>query len=336
MKRLAWLFYLTFIFFCIQAISCAQNIQTKSDSKNEFTIVSYNTQEFFDGVRDGCEYEEFRNKANWGTEQYKIRLERLCQVIRYLNADVMVFQEIENEAVLQDISNELSGDSWKNNKLWTYSCFSKEAGAAIGNGVLSRFPLTEMNIHALDIRSEKTSQPMMRPIMHVKIQINNREVDLYVNHWKSKSGGEEKTETWRNWQESVLAKLILDNSSKEENNYSALFCGDFNRDIKDFEIIKNDSEGNVILRNQNEKVKIKSPWLDSHGKIIPGTGSYYYNGDWERIDHIFYTGHLFLDDFGPRIDGPWCDDLGRPEGFKIYSGNGFSDHLPVMAHVYLE
>ena len=50
----------------------------------------------------------------------------------------------------------------------------------------------------------------MRPIMEVNLDVGGRNVILFVNHWKSKSGGEEESEIWRDWQETLLAGRLAE------------------------------------------------------------------------------------------------------------------------------
>ena len=334
MKRYVWLFCFMVINVCLVGCSgCKVNVQTNALQKGEFSIVSYNAQEFFDGKKDGCEYSEFKKNGNWGVEAYKVRLERLCKVIRIIDADVFVFQEIENEEILQDISNFLSGDSWRQKDLWSYSVFAKEPDSAIGNAVISKYPLKELKVHGLDIQSEDEKQPSMRPVIQVKIEVGETVVSLFANHWKSKSGGEEETELWRNWQELQLANLILNCRSTEGENFRAVICGDFNRDINDFCLNENksDEEGNVIFRGSENQIKVTTPWIDKWGNSISAEGSYFFQDEWEKIDQIFVTGKIGIKSFAPQIREEWTSEEGIPQGYKLYNGEGFSDHLPVKA-----
>ena len=47
--------------------------------------------------------------------------------MRQLDADVYVFEEIENKNILIDISNRLSGNSWNQGRNWNYAFFAKLA-----------------------------------------------------------------------------------------------------------------------------------------------------------------------------------------------------------------
>src|SRR5574344_287835 len=80
-----------------------------SGSSCRLKILAWNADTFFDGENDGNEYSEFLKSKKWGREAYAVRLERLCSVIRSIDADVVVIEELEKEGQLVDISNSLCG-----------------------------------------------------------------------------------------------------------------------------------------------------------------------------------------------------------------------------------
>ncbi|MBQ5356449.1 MAG: hypothetical protein IIU08_11325, partial [Clostridia bacterium] len=43
---------------------------------------------------------------------YSKRLDSLCEIMALLSSDILVLVEIENEAVVQDITNRLAGSEW--------------------------------------------------------------------------------------------------------------------------------------------------------------------------------------------------------------------------------
>lgn len=304
-----------------------------SPSKTSFTIASWNVQTFFDAFTDGCEYSDFKSSAKWSEEKYEVRLKRLCQVLSSLDADIFALQEIENQGIIQDIANHFAGNAWNPEKNWTYACFSKTRGSAIGCAILSKYPLFGLKSHSLDIRSEKSDQPSMRPIMEVSADIKGREIIIIVNHWKSKSGGAGESQVWRKWQEKVLAQRLAE--LEKESEAACIILGDFNQDLLEFEsdFSGQKSEGNIIL---NQSVRVFSPWFQADGSLSSEIGSYYYKNQWERIDHIFTFKNASIKDFAPRAEEPWADESKVPLSYKIYTGQGYSDHLPVMATVTVE
>lgn len=301
------------------------------------SLVNWNVQTFFDAQTEGSEYSEFQSAGRWSKDKYLTRLTRLCNVMRSLNADIYVFEEIENEAVIYDLSNQLVGDTWNNKNKWHYACFSKDEGASIGCAVISRFPLKNMKVHAFDVRTQKQAQPGVRPLLQVTADIDGYELVIFVNHWKSKLGDndeeESESEIWRDWQEAVLGNSILESGAG-----ACVICGDFNRDARDF-VIKFDGverspntvfRGICDVRNGSSSVKVYNPWFCADGAFASENGSYYYDEKWERIDNIFAYGKVKLSSFAAKAEEPWANEKGFPVGYKIYTGEGYSDHLPVM------
>lgn len=302
---------------------------------NSLTLASWNVQTFFDGQTDGTEYSDFQGGGKWSKDKYITRLHRLCDVMHAINADVFVFEEIENESVIYDISNQLAGDSWNKANRWYYACFAKTPGTAIGCAVFSKYPLSMLKVHSTDIRVQKEKQPSARPLLQVTVNVNGTPLTLFVSHWKSKSGGEEDSEIWRDWQESVLGYTLLNEAPQ-----AAVLCGDFNRDAGDFVTSFGGSENkkNTIFRITGKSItqaEVYNPWFSADGTYVTDTGSYYYNEKWERIDNIFTWGNVKITSFGPRAEEPWANEQNIPVGYKQYTGEGYSDHLPLVCTLYL-
>ena len=351
MKRLILIFWLAVMMTaCSMSEGDSCPVRGPSGSQS-FSLVNWNLQTFFDGVTEGSEYSDFKSAAKWSNSKYYTRLQRLCQVIASLNADIYVFEEVENEGVLNDIANQFAGNSWDHSKNWTYCAFAKEKKSAIGCALLSKHPLFGLKTHSLDIRTQKYSQPSMRPLLEISASINGREVRFLVNHWKSKSGGEEESEIWRDWQEAQLSDRLA--KLAEEGQLPCIICGDFNRDAKEFCRLEGGSAGavggpaktaggthtaNVLLRGAGgtKGIKVYSPWFTEGGSFSSEIGSYYYKGSWERIDHIFAYGKVRISGFSPKAESPWANEDKSPAAYKIYNGSGYSDHLPLMANIILD
>ena len=307
-------------------MSCKCPVNSYEDNGAFFVdVINWNLQTFFDANKDGCEYSQFQH-ASWTEEKYKKRLKTLCEFIRQTQADVYLFEEVENSAILQDISNELVAlRSIK--KGYNYSCFSKEPGDAIGIAILSRYPLKDINVHQLDYQD--CEQPRLRAILHAKVCINDEQsFSLYGCHWKSKYGGVEKSEVWRNAQEQLLTNLLI------KNNNKFLVAGDFNRTLEEF-LSDSDStkDGLLILKGSQLDLEVYSPWL-VYESVLNTNGSYYYEENWEKIDHFFYSKDLEVVDFKTITNEITTKSDGIPYRYSLYNGTGSSDHLPL--HCVLE
>lgn len=328
-----------FVFaFSILFTGCSQpsifeNSSSDSD-KNSGPSISFscwNAQTFFDSECEGTEYEDYQNLGKWSRDKYLTRLSRLCEVMSALDTDIVVLEEIENASVVQDIANQFAGNSWGSGRNWSYACFAKESGAAIGCAVFSKYPLSDLRVHSMNIQSQEQEQPSSRPLIQVSVIIEDKNLVLFANHWKSKASGENSSEIWRDWQESLLVDRIT-SLRKKDKDVACVLCGDFNRDAREF-VCKFDGEEkseNMIFRGIDQNLEIYSPWFNASGDYSTEIGSYYYDNEWERIDHIFVLGNVNFSAFSPRASSPWAANDSVPKAYKLYNGEGYSDHLPIV------
>lgn len=327
MKKFFVLLAASVMMFC----GCEFPTTERLGNQQKISVVTWNVQTFFDSQKDGCEYADFIKNENWDSKMYFQRLERLCKVMLELDADVYVLQEIENSDVIYDVCNQLTQKSWNSKDGWAYSCFYKIEGSSIGCGVISKYQLQDLTTHMIDIRTDFCEQPDMRAIMKVNVLVGEKKLCMFVNHWKSKSGDETGTEKWRNFQEALLASQVLD------CNECGIICGDFNRDIREFNLICGDDSGkNVQLQGKflkGDNAFVYTPWIDETGDYTCEIGSYFYKNSWERIDNIFSFGDAKILSFEPCVDPMWTNEKGIPVSYKIYTGEGYSDHLPLKACV---
>ena len=348
---------LLFLMLCVLFFGCGCSNLFDSSSgalafrkadKSELSVVSWNLQTFFDAADSGTEYEDFiGKKSKWTEAKYKARLEKLCSFMKAVNADIFCFMEIENAAVVQDIANALqigvSGMSWP------YVCFARESGASLGCAVFSRYEPESLTVHSVDYRAvvplsafcefsagEELSQPSMRPLMEVRFSLGNvsgdgnaagsgRRLALFTAHWKSKSSGAKSSEVWRNCQEAVLAGRI---ERAVADGYSVIACGDFNRELSEF--VYSRMEGCVDLRGNFGSVTVRSPWFTSQSN-----GSYCFQGVWNRIDHFFFAGDTECAFFSVYEEDDFVTAGGLPNSYDVWTGEGCSDHLPLICRVRL-
>lgn len=293
----------------------------------EVTITSWNIQTFFDSVTQGTEYSDFKKSKNWNLEKYKSRLENLCTAINILDSNIIIFQEIENKEIIYDIYNKIAYNNWNKNKQYKYAYFAKNSNNATGCAIISQYKITKTATHNFYIN--KTEQTQLRPILEVDLEINKKPLKLIINHWKSKSGGEEITEKWRIQQEDILYSIFNNNKDKK-----IIACGDFNKNIEDF-IIKDEYVLLNKLKNNiyKEEQKVYCPWLDKKFNIK--IGSYYYNNKWQKIDHFFINDKSLIKDFSVETNLLWNNENFIPKRYILYNNTGFSDHLPIKCKIIL-
>lgn len=330
MKRNLYIFFtIIYVILALASLSSCQADMASGEKKDysldhDIRIASWNVQTFFDSNNSGNEYDEFKKSKTWNQDAYCRRLEKLCSVIKALDAEVFVMQEIENEGVMYDISNFLAGE-WNQQKIYFYACFAKDEGSAIGCGILSRYELSDMTVHSICSTKEgKRISPRMRPLIEVTVTKGGGKLKLFVNHWKSMSGGKEASELWRNKQEALLADRF---ALCKKEGLASIAMGDFNRDIESF--CPGPVSDSVLLNG----LEVQSPWFTSSNALLE-PGSYYFNGQWSRIDNFFALEPAVIEDFAPQTNGPWCEEeTFIPKKYKIWNESGYSDHLPIMCRV---
>ena len=313
-------------------------------------IISWNVQTFFDAHTCGTEYKEFRVSGGaWNREKYERRLENLCGFIKEHPADIYVFEEVENEAVLQDIVNLCAGFSvFSQSQSQLQTVFAADRDGSLGIAVLSRLPIREAAVHQIGISAlvdaqgalQRVSQPQLRPLLELHAEKGGRPFVLFACHWKSKSGGAHKSELWRDLQEGLLARRIREVSSTYLSA-PLIVCGDFNRALEEFGIEEDAAKGKAVrfaydLQAEKTGAQKKYAHLLSAWFIGGGPGSYYFRETWEKIDHFFYNEFVFAPIFSVLDSGPHTQPGGIPFRYDLYKGTGYSDHLPLSFEFFTE
>ena len=272
-------------------------------------IATWNLQTFFDSEIDGTEYKEFLDgKSNWGETLYKQRVDKTNAIIKEINADVIVLEELEKETELYDLSYN-----------YKYAAFAKEEGASIGIGVLSKREITDVQWHSTFTQKRGKKSSPTRPILSFCVKDGNNTITIFANHWKSKLGG---GEVQRLLQESTLSFFA---SRAAKNSRGVVALGDFNMDNSEFNLV---GKYTALRSFFGDDFLCRSVWNDNE---IEG-GSYGYRDEWERIDNILYSGDVSLSDFTVLAKEPLLDEKGFPARFILYKRTGYSDHLPLSVH----
>ncbi|MDR3335227.1 MAG: endonuclease/exonuclease/phosphatase family protein [Treponema sp.] len=326
------------------------------DHSGTLRIVTWNVQTLFDGDEAGTEYDDYRAAAGWTGEKYRARLNSLAQGIDRIVAhgpDLIGLMETENSQVLADLVN---GPLAVYGYHWT--AFTAHPGAALGIGVVSRFPLTETRVHSITVQGET----IPRPLLEVRLQPQDTPVVLFICHWKSKLGS--ATESSRRASARVILRRLHE-LEQENPHLAVVIMGDLNENHDEFyrsdpsilsALLPDDPEAvertittKQISREQQDflilsphkpprpehfaadALTLYSPW----GTELQG-GSYYYQGAWETIDHFLLPPSLF-DLSGWDFDTcmvinqePFINAKGHPATYNPRTGNGLSDHLPLM------
>lgn len=339
-------FYLQYlglvIFFSAQAAR-AQIVEVKP----EYSILFYNTENFFDCENDtALSDQEFQINAerNWTPKRFHLKTERLAKVIVAAgkwNAPVLVgLCEIENRDVLETLVKTDPISKFR------YKIVQKDSPDPRGIDValLYRPDL----FHPIDFETIPVVDPgnkefRTRDILKVVGLIGRTDtLTVFVNHWPSRYGGLMETQEKRLLAASTLRKAITEVLSA--NPKAKVVCmGDFNDTPADQSLEKILRAKNPGSADKVDLINLSRDWMTDEIQTIKSKYK------WEVFDQfivskgfanatngmVFKNAEIFKGSFLLEKDIQYGGVKPKRTylGFKYH--NGFSDHLPVVLHFEL-
>ena len=311
---------------------------TDTQFKEPITLVTYNTQTFFDAIEDGSEFKEYKGtKSRWTEQKYRIRLERLKDTMFAAGEkltgkkdrlpDIVVLQEVENSRVIEDFCKQLPSE-----ENYPYAVCPPASKDAFTTVILSKYPIEQYFLHRLHIEQKVALRPLTEALLNTGSKDKPRLLTVFSVHWKSKTGGYGSAAI-RAQQEAQLIRKITEHREKNPH-IPFIVCGDFNQTLEEFNQLNDFPVCWGISSYRAETEEGSQP-----------DGSYYFKNSWEKIDHIFYegntddyTGTETVPDTGTAYiqpllffvlyEPPLIED-GKPVRYNVLTGKGYSDHLPL-------
>jgi endonuclease/exonuclease/phosphatase family metal-dependent hydrolase len=318
-----------------------------------FTVAFYNVENIFDTEYDGTEYPEYvPGNSSWTREVQLVKVNNIAEVISAIKPDIAGLCEIEDEDALEDLKKGLQ----RYGVLYKFSTSGcGPTRSATCPMLLSKFPVHNIMVHHVNMPGKSIT----REILEADVEICNRILKVFVNHWPSKK----HPESYRLRTAQVLAARLK--ALPRECEY--ILIGDFNSDYDEFQMFSsfklNDTDGktgiNTILGTtgtQNKSYVSKKdirdynslthydPWIDVEENRRM---SMVIRGNNQTPDHILIpgtlldsTGFSYIDkSFTPftwngkllRGRKPYRWQIKWVKNQKIHLGKGYSDHLPVVA-----
>lgn len=322
--------------------SCSCDLFGTIDHADEIMLLTYNVQNLCDVLVTGHEYPEYTPEEGWTAEKYQGRLVQTARAITQGHKKVpavVILQEIEHAGILHDLlAGPLAGRGYQ----WFAAT---DDDSAIQTGILSTFPIVDTRIHTLEDH---------RSVLEVIIEAKGEDIAVFALHAKSQREGMKETENSR----IAVCNMIRHRAEQLHCQYPFIpivIAGDFNesadayfREHQAFQtalIPVSSPEADQWKRLGSCIVGGSLPvadnwytwWLDASqvlGATVPG--SYWYDGIWESFDQILLS-REFFDGFGWEFvrgsvsDAPaLLDEYGHPFRWNVRTGQGISDHLPVM------
>ncbi|MCF6310691.1 MAG: endonuclease/exonuclease/phosphatase family protein [Sulfurimonas sp.] len=308
-------------------------------------IATYNVENLFDLEKSGYKYKEYKpyGKSLWNKKNYKIKLQNLSHVIKNIDADIIALQEIHSLKALKDLRYTLK----QNGLYYQYYSIADKKNTAIKVAFLSKIPF----VYSKEITV--TSSYKYRNILENKFKINGKDLYMFINHWKSKTGPESMR--------IVSAKALRKRVKEIGFDKNIILLGDFNSDYEEYIKFKrkrkhNDTNGktgiNHVLRTlkQNQKasdVKYEKNnfynlWYDTDEK---NRYSYIFRGKKEALDNILVSQSLvnkkgisYIHNSINNFDKKYLFKKKQIYRWQVsrarvrkHKGKGYSDHLAVIA-----
>jgi predicted extracellular nuclease len=322
------------------------SLHAQKSKSGQFKIAFYNTENIFDTIDDPNKSDEDflpGAKVAWTGERYTHKLNNIARVLIGIDSiempAIIGLAEVENISVLNDLITKtqlLKGG---------YQAILEEGSDPRGIDVALIFRKNVMKYishHSFpSARSFST-----RSVLYVKLADAKKDTfHLFVNHWKSRSGGASETEPKRIENAKTLRHLT-DSLLALNPKANIVLMGDFNDEPADKSLAE-------FLGAQKPGKKFSSTGLYNlmYERFLNGEGTLYYK-DWDLFDQFVVSGNLLgkkpgkgaviLPPYAFIFKPDWLlykNKAGnmlpnRTAGSKEYFG-GFSDHLPVFVVVNL-
>jgi endonuclease/exonuclease/phosphatase family metal-dependent hydrolase len=314
----------------------------------------YNLENLFDTIDGPNDDEEYlpTSAIKWNTEKYQNKLKNMARVIDSIRPHILGVCEVENRHVLIDLKTHSQWLSEHHAEIvhqespdkrgidvalfftpeWSFYATSGVSSTENIEGTKGNIPYQGI---VLEVPTGNPDKPT-RNILAAEFTRNGVPFTVFINHWPSRSGGEEKTRGLRFNAAQVLKNYIV--SRPQLTQWIAM--GDFNDNPEDSSLRFILDVGHPQQLGVNLAYELR--------QANPDLGTGLYKDRWDMFDQIIISKSLYH--LGPNAPIPSLeiykrDWLLQHEGtfkghpFRTFGGktylNGYSDHLPVWADLYL-
>ncbi len=314
-----------------------------SKGKKELTVVFYNVENLFDTINHPDKRDDDftpLGKLSWDTKRYNDKVSKLSYVLSSINKEalpgIIGLCEIENREVIEDLIDQERLKKGKYRIAHSESPDKRGIDCAL---IYRKDEFKYLKHKTINIEFPWNKEYKTRDILYVQGLVGRKDtLNIFVNHWPSRQGGQEKSEPSRIFVAKQLKKAV--DSIQTKNPFAKIIImGDFNDEPTDKAVIETLKADNN--RNTNNPMGLYNLMYDLQAN---NEGSYNYRGDWNMLDNIIVSNSLLNESRGYQT----LHNAGRiyrnkyicyknkqganvPSrtfaGLKYYGG--FSDHFPV-------
>ncbi|MFT3753842.1 MAG: endonuclease/exonuclease/phosphatase family protein [Paludibacter sp.] len=350
-------------YFSIVIIAFALIISSTCTSQNNVTqnqnqklklqvscVAFYNLENLFDTIDNANVIdEEFLpdGAMKWGTMKYNAKLQHMSNAISQIGLEycpqgiaLMGVSEIENRGVLEDLVKQ--PDLAKRSYQIVHYDGPDRRGvdvALLYNPKL--FIVTNSKSYRLHTADTAF---LTRDQLMVSGYLQGEKVHVIVNHWPSRTGGEERSRPKRN-AAAALTRSIADSLFRVDPKAKVIIMGDLNDDPFN-------ESCSTILRAKKDLNEVKDGQLyNTLWKTLDkGIGSLAYADQWNLFDQIIVSSEIAHSDpsklklwkaevfnkpFLTQQEGRYKGTPSRTHAGGVWT-NGYSDHYPTLIYMVKE
>lgn len=323
----------------------SQSLHAQKQQYKTAVIAFYNFENLFDTIDNpAISDDEFTpdGEKSYNTRIYTSKLQHLSTVISQLGTEInpdglaiLGSAEIENDTVLNDLLKEPL-ISARNYRFVHYD--SKDLRGVDVALIYNPRYFTVTDSRKLYVRLPEGAKENIftRDILWVKGKLDGETIHVFVNHWPSRLGGEERSAPGRA-AAALVCKNFADSVQKREPGAKIVIMGDLNDDPVSPSLVK-------VLQAKDKADQVQpgglfNPWVEMYRK---GFGTLAYQDAWGLFDQIlinypwldkkqagyfYFHQHIFNKQY-------MIENTGKYRGYpmRTWDGNtyrgGYSDHFP--------
>ena len=322
-------------------------VRTDPDPDGIITIAFYNVENLFDTRNDPeVDDDEFtpRGPLKWTPERLERKMEDLARGVGAINRgegpDIIGLAEVENGPVLERFASDYFPGS-------QYRVIHEDSPDRRGIDVALLYRPAVVTpvghrLHPIDLGS---GERPTRSLLEVEFEREGGRFNVLVNHWPSRSGGEEQSR-WKRERAARVVRRVVDSIAGVDPERDVVIIGDFNDTPQDVSLRRvlgaGPLGGSIVSRRDHLLANLA--WEIAE---LDTFGTYLYREDWNVLDQIIVNRPLLDDqrlvllDSGMTIVAPPFlrdDHPSQPMlpprrtylRRSLYIG-GTSDHFPVFA-----
>jgi len=335
-------------FLGIVAVFIGLLLHAQKQNYKVAVVAFYNLENFYDTINNPMvNDDEFtpQGEKNYNSKIYFTKIDRLATVLSGIGTDEKVFNqdgaaligvaEIENDTVLNDLIHHPLLKK-RNYQIVHYD--SKDA-RGVDVALLYNpkyFKVEDSKALFVKLPGGAKEAYYTRDVLWVKGKFDGETVHLYVNHWPSRLGGEERSAPARA-AAAMVCKKHMDSIAKADGEQKVIIMGDLNDDPISPSITE-------VLKAKGKATDVQpggifNPWTELYKK---GIGTLAYQDAWGLFDQIMINypwlnksqnGFFYYQQFIYNREF-MKENTGRYKGYpmRTWDGNtyrgGYSDHFP--------